>query len=698
MPPLREDLQILRGGPSYSGAPVWLVHDPLRNRFFRVTYEMFQILSLWNVSGTAHGLKASVERRFGRIPDDAEIRNAAQMLEASAFQATTTSGSWRRIRDRSKPRHGRLARLLHGYLFFKVPLVRPDGFIRVTWPYVAPLFSRGFLLFSCLVGLLGLYLVSRQWEDFIGTFPFVFSFKGAAVSLLSIALVKSLHEMGHAYTAHRYGCRVPTMGVAFMVMMPLLYTDVTDAWKLKDRRRRLAIDAAGIATELCVGAFALFLWAFLPDGPARSAVFVLAATSWLLSLLVNLNPFMRFDGYYLLSDAIGIENLQTRGFRHMRWRLREFLFRLGHPPPEPFPRKLDVTLTLYAIGTAIYRFFLFLGIALLVYHFTFKVLGVILFLIEIGLLIVRPVFNELGKWWELRGEILASARSYITLLVLAGLVALAAIPLSTHVRAPAMAYPEDFTRLYPPEEGRIDDIHVQNGQRVAEGEVLFTITSESLANERHLAALEADLAQSRIARIGANPEDRQRREVLAWERGRAIARRDGFDERQQALVMRAPQDAVVSDLDPTLSVGQWVGRDHKLALLSSGDSTIIRGYLAARDRGRVSKEAVAQFIPDDLALPKVEATLTTVSANSVRGLDIPELAASFGGGIADQGVTEAGRPIPTSGQYAVSALVRDVRYSQRVTRGVLLIAGEPESFLERAWRQVLKVLVREAGL
>ncbi len=87
------------------------------------------------------------------------------------------------------------------------------------------------------------------------------------------------------------------MGVAFMVLAPTLYTDASDAWRLKERRKRLLIDAAGVLTEMAIAAIALFLWAFLPNGPWRSAMFFISATAWIMSVAVNLSPFMRFDGY-----------------------------------------------------------------------------------------------------------------------------------------------------------------------------------------------------------------------------------------------------------------------------------------------------------------------------------------------------------------------------------------------------------------
>jgi putative peptide zinc metalloprotease protein len=202
-----------------------------------------------------------------------------------------------------------------------------------------------------------------------------------------------MHEMAHALTAKHLGCRVTSMGVALLVLFPVLYTDTTDAWRLHHRRERLAIVLAGIRMELHLALLATFLWSFLADGPLRSAAFFIATTSWLTSLAINLSPFMRFDGYYALADWLGAANLQPRAFALGRWRLREALFGLNEPPPEQLSRSREHIFILYGWATWIYRLMLFLGIALLIYYFAFKLLGIALFAVEIIWFVLLPVHN-----------------------------------------------------------------------------------------------------------------------------------------------------------------------------------------------------------------------------------------------------------------------------------------------------------------
>ena len=156
------------------------------------------------------------------------------------------------------------------------------------------------------MGIAGIYLVSRQWHQFSDNLQSLWTLEGAVAFAICLAVAKVMHEFGHAFAAVRFGCRVSAMGVAFMIMAPVLYTDVSDTWRLT-ARQRIVVDAAGVAVDFGVACVALFLWAFFPEGVLKSVCFVMATTGLVLSLGINLNPLMRFDGYHLLSDLLGIE-------------------------------------------------------------------------------------------------------------------------------------------------------------------------------------------------------------------------------------------------------------------------------------------------------------------------------------------------------------------------------------------------------
>ena len=470
LPQLRHELSLMRGAPTVTGEPTWLIHDPLLHRYIQIDYAAYQIFSIWREQQSIDDLVNTARDRLGVDTGQESITKLIAFAHQHKLTNEPPRDGWRYFaREHAAVRKSWVMSLAHNYLFFRVPLVRPQVCLTAALPIVEPLFTRAAAFALAVLGFTGLYLASRQWDEFATTFQNFFTWEGAALVAVVLFLVKAAHELGHGFTAVRYGCNVPTIGLAFMMITPLLYTDVTDAWKLRDRHQRLWIDSAGIIVEIGIAAVAIFLWAFLPDGPVRSLAFVLAVVSLTTSLLINLNPFMRFDGYYLLTELLGIENLQLRAFELGCWKLRELLFGLGLPCPEELPRRLVNGLVLYAWLTWVYRLSLFIGIALVVYLYFFKVLGILLFLFEIGFFIARPLCMELRSWYRMRHKILRSPRTALTVVLATTCAALAIVPWSTRVEIPSVLEFEETARLFPKRAARVTTLHVSHGENVKAG-------------------------------------------------------------------------------------------------------------------------------------------------------------------------------------------------------------------------------------
>lgn len=151
---------------------------------------------------------------------------------------------------------------MSGFLYRRFPLFEPDAFLSASEPWSRFFFSRLFWFLTLLTAVVGGYLVARQWDAFCHGFSYFFTPTGMLTFVMSVVLVKFLHELGHGYAAKRYGCAVPVIGAALIVFWPVFYTDTTDAWRLVDRRKRLVIGAAGVLVEIAVAVYATFLWNF----------------------------------------------------------------------------------------------------------------------------------------------------------------------------------------------------------------------------------------------------------------------------------------------------------------------------------------------------------------------------------------------------------------------------------------------------
>lgn len=698
LPRLREDLVLRRGAPSADGTRAWLIYDALQHRFLQIDKATFEILALWPTATSSADLIARVENEMGYALDEAELNRLMAFLETHSLLDVGPSKGWKALSAAAaRRRPGFMTSLTHNYLFYRIPLFQPERFLRATLPFLAPLFSKAACGVIGILGLVGLYLVSRQWDAFIATAGGMWSADGAMALAITLFAVKAVHELGHAYTAVKYGCHVPTIGIAFVMMAPMPYTDVTDAWRLKDRYQRVHIDAAGILVEICLACLATFLWAFLPEGLPRQVAFLVATTSWIMSVGVNLNPFMRFDGYYIVADLVRIENLQPRAFDVGVWKLREILFAAGENCPEVMPRRMISWLVAYAWTIWAVRFVTFVGIAAAVYFYFFKLLGIVLFAFEIVYFVARPIINEMKEWWRMRAKIAGSGRSYVSAGAIALIVGLFIWPWSSTVYVPAVLEGRDLGRIYAPRPSRIKSVLVSAGQSVAKDMSLVELEAPLLDHEEALTTARAQATRLRLARRSADVQDLEDSLVLQQELAALTARLTSLAAERDQLNIRAPNSGVLVELAPDLHPGRWLAAKEQLAVVEGSHFATLNGYLQGDDLWRVKPGAIGRFFPDNPEEKSLAAVLSEIAVAGSSEIEIAALASTNGGGVgAEQ--DQHRRLVPSVAQYRVRlAVSEDGSAPAYATRGFVRLEGLAESFLARTWRQVLKVVVRESG-
>ena len=698
LPQLRQDLTLERRSPQYHDESGWLIYDPLRHSYIHVDHATFVLLSLWPACRTVAELVAATERRLGHHLESTEIAGLIEFLKVNRLTTSASEQDWRVLAAAARrQRAGLIASAMHRYLFFKIPLWNPQRFLHGTRHLAAPLFHAPAQLAIMLIGAAGLYLVSRQWDEFSAQTSQLLNFEGALAFGLTAIMVKALHELGHAYAADRFACRVPMVGIAFMLMAPLPYADVTDAWRIRDRKQRITVDAAGVAVEFGIACLASFVWVFLPPGLPRDITFLLATTSWMLSLAINLNPFMRFDGYYILSDLFGIDNLQDRSFALGRWALREALFGLGISCPEVRTSRMVPWLIAYAYAVWLYRLLLFTGIALLVYAYFFKALGMALFVFEIIYFIVRPVTAELSEWWTMRHRILRSHRFWTVAMAAGAIILLLLTPWSGRVAVPAVLEARELSHIRSLRSGVIETVRVAQGKHVEKGAILLTLASPALRHETTIVEARLEAVEAHLRRQSADGEDREGRLIYEQQRDALRTRLLGIAAERRELTITAPISGVVAELSTALRPGLVISTNSEIALIRGQDGLAVRGLVPESSLWRLQAGASGRFVPETATLATIDVTLTAAPAYGSRTLELPALASVNGGPILVE--TESrDQLVPLEAHYPVlmSATSIAERPSYSV-RGVAYLQGAPESFAAGLWRRVLKVLVRESG-
>lgn len=695
LPPLREELSIVPGPRLPDGQPSWTLHDPVRNQFYQLDWLNFEMLSRWEL-GDPHALLAEVHAETTLEPGGEELEALLVFLRDNQLLQPASGSAAALAASHEKKRGTRAQWLLHNYLFFRIPLVKPDRWLARLLPHVAFLFSAGFLRLTVAAGAIGLLFVYREWDRFSATLMDNLSWDGALAYGATLVFAKTCHELGHALTAKRYGCRVPTMGVAFLVMWPVAYTDTNEVWKLARREQRLAVAGAGILTELAIAAWATLAWAWLPDGAPRQAAFLLSTTTWVSTLAINASPFMRFDGYFLLSDWLNLPNLHNRAFALARWDLRERLFALGEPVPEHFPRRLHRGLVLFSWAVWIYRLVLFLGIAVLVYHFFIKAVGILLFVVEIGWFVLLPAAREAAQWKKRWPAIRAARRVRASATVAALLVVLCVLPWPGRVQTSGLLEPARQYALYAPPRAVVEALPVANGQAVAAGDPLLRLASPDLEMRAGATGAREHQLSWQSAAAGLDASTRKDWQLLHELLGQARAEQSSVAADAVRYAPLAPHAGVLVDQDPDLRPGEWLANQEYLGQLVAPGRWQVVAYVDEADVQRIARGDRALFIADGMAGPALRLRVAGIDRDASRTLGEPELATLFGGSVLVR--EKNGMFYPERAVYRVllepESAPDDFRHAWR---GQVAIAGEWEIPALRYARAALAVLWREAG-
>ena len=697
IPYLRQDLEIFRGNSREDGSPAWLLYDAVRNKYFTLGLTAFRLIKNWRGGEDIQNFEKKINTQGIETTGD-EIKSFVGFLQQNNLIIQPQGqGVPYLMQQKNSLKKSWIMNLIHSYLFFKIPLFTPDEWLGRTLHKVKFLGSKKIRNIIYILGFIGLFFVIQQFENFTKTFLYFFSFKGLMIYFVTLVFVKCLHELGHAYIAKYHGCRVSAIGIAFLVFFPFLYTDTTDAWRLRNHKDRLLINFAGILTELHLALIATFVWGILPEGGLKSAAFFIATTSWISSIAINVSPFMRFDGYYVFSDWLKAENLQPRSFALAKWKVRETLFGFNHKPPEEISPSRRWTFIIYAWATWVYRFFLFIGIALLVYYFAFKVLGIILFAIEIYWFIMLPIIKEMKQWWMMRSEMKLNKQTFRTISILTITLMILFLPWKSSMKIPAVYISEKYSKIYSPYPAKIKSVFITKDQEVEAGQNLIELYSPGLDKEINSIRRKILLTKTKINRMSGTSGNMD--EYLTYNQ-RLIALQSelsGLTKTKEKLVIKAPNKGKVKDL-VSLSNEMWVSNlDQLLGIVHYGTGNV-KAFIREEQIDRFQENTPAVFIPNDGDHKKIHLISNKLDLSSVNNLPYVALASIHNGPIAIRNFTSGEYQYrPETAHYIADFKLVNQSSIKFELPGYVHVEGNRYSPFVRFFRNVFSVLIRESG-
>ncbi len=566
---LREDLEVNRH--LSNGQPYYVIRDPLTLKCNQLNQKDYQILTHITISQTlAEVFETLVKDGILKPSEENGFYRFVVMLHQLAFLNLPISDDktlYKRYRARQR---ARLQEKLLGFLFLRIPLFDPDMFLDKTVNLVRWLYSTWFFFVWVSLIIAGTSIAVIKSEELFQPLSQMFNAQNMLILWFTLILLKLFHEFGHAYACKVFGGQVPEMGIFLIVMTPCAYVDVTSSWGFTRKWHRIVVGMGGMYIESIVAVIALMVWSLSTGSAAKQIahnVFFLASVA---TVVMNINPLMRFDGYYIISDILEIPNLRQRSQRYVLQTLKKLF--LGVPiPGRPISKKLAVILFVFGIAASAYRATVILSIA--------TVIAMKAFIVGIGLAafyilkeLVRTVRNLTNYLWKAQEcahvRTRAVALSIILLTIIPAAFFTVPVPNSLHLLGQLARENEHV--IHARQDGFVQEVFARPGQNVQPQQTLLKLENFNVSGqyyETQAGVRKADLELAAAPWQSSNQSLKKQRQAAAQAvHTEMTVRKQNLDHLE---IKPETAGQLVMSLDQR-DTGRYVKRGTPLATVVSG--------------------------------------------------------------------------------------------------------------------------------
>jgi putative peptide zinc metalloprotease protein len=513
----------------YGGQSWYALSDPLSGQVHRLTPSAYLFATRMDGVRTIDDIwQEMVAELDTKAPgQEAIVQLLMQLHGADLLAGDVPPDAAELLARRDRLSRALLMRNLRSPMSLQIPLIDPDRFLTRTMPFVRPLL--GWFGLACWLVLVaaGLLTAGENWAELSeNAVDRVMAGEGLFALALCYPVIKILHELGHGYAAKRFGCDVREMGVMLLVLFPVPYVDAGASAGLRSKWQRAMVGAAGIMVELALAAVAALVWASAEPGLLRAIAFNVMLIGGVSTVVVNGNPLLRFDGYYVLSDVLEVPNLAQRGTRYLGHLVNRYIFRVPGLRDFSGSGYERAVMLVHAPLSWLYRITVTLGVALFVAAHYF-IAGIVMAVVTITISILWPMAKAL--WGVVAGAQYHGCRGRVAGLTFGALTLAAAlvlaVPAPVHSTAEGVIWtpPDAFVRAGT--DGFIRTVDAMSGATVPLGARLFTL-------EHPIAEAKLRVQEARVAELDA-------KYTAEWVTDRIAAEVTRFElEQEQATLAR----------------------------------------------------------------------------------------------------------------------------------------------------------------
>jgi putative peptide zinc metalloprotease protein len=711
---MRSDLTIDKH--TYLGRIYWVVKDRLAQKYYRFEEEEFALLEMLDGQTSLQDVQAQFERRFApQKITTRELHQLVSMLHRSALVVSDASGQGKQLYKR----HIETARKRKFGALTNILCIRFKGFDPdrlLTWldRRVGWLFSIPCLVLSLILALSAVLLIGVQFDIFWSRMPGFHAFFASENWIwlsLTLAVTKVFHEFGHGLACKRLGGECHEMGIMMLVLTPCLYCNVSDSWMLPNKWHRAAIGAAGMYVEIVLASTCTFIWWFTNPGLLNYVCFNVMFVSSVSTLLINANPLLRYDGYYILSDLVEIPNLRQKASAILQRKLGAWCLGLTEPPDPFLPQQRQSFFAIYCIAAAAYRWVVVLGILWFLYQvfkpYGLQIIGQMIAMMSLYGLLVAPVW-KLCKFFYVPGRMdqVKKPRMFASIAV-AGVMLLAIffVPLPYYTDCSLYLQLRDAASVYVETPGAIKQIHVRDGQWVDRDQPIITLQNLDIQiSISRIVGAKRQLESRRIALLQRSFDDESAAAEIAEVQEALSARDEQLQNRlreAQHLAITAPLAGWVIPppsvpVSPRGSVNLrgWSGTPLDLrnrnAFLSEGISVCQIGDPRHLEAILAIDQSDMEFVREgqtvDIMFEQLPGQRFRSRISQIAHLDMkvmPQSLSSKSGGALVTRTDQSGRERPDSTTYQGSASID-------VEDGLLLVGATGTAKIHTGYRTVVQ--------
>ena len=515
---VRKRPDLMANRQRYQGAGYWVVKEPVGLQYFRFHDEEYFILNMLDGHVSLQQIKDGFEQRFApQKITFGDLQQFIGMLHRSGLVISNSPGQGKALRERGRTKKNKetLGKFTNVFAL-RYRGFDPEKILNAILPWLGWLFTVPALIGSVLLFLSASLLLASQYETVYAKLPTFQQFFAADrwfILAITMAIVKVLHEFGHGLSCKKFGGECHEIGFMLLVFTPCLYCNVSDSWMLPNKWKRAWIGAAGIYVEMILASIAAYVWWFTEKGTTVNDLCLnMMFLNIVSTVLVNGNPLLRFDGYYILMDILEIPNLRQKSTQVLtRW-FQSTCLGLELQDDPFLPTRGRFMFALFTIASVIYRWVVVFSICWFVIKvlepYGLQAIGRMVAVIGFAGLVAQPVIKT-WKFCRTPGRLSKVKRTplLITLAVVGSIIAAVCyIPLPHHIDCAFEIRPSKAGTVYAGSQGQIEST-IEPGTPVNVGDEIAQLRNPDL--EIHVAGLRFDeqLALTRLNNLKLRSRD-----------------------------------------------------------------------------------------------------------------------------------------------------------------------------------------------